>query len=248
MADLHTAKNLTEYREGTVEVLRLVDELLRYTYRATEPIGCSGSQDNEDLLLIPLMEPCPSGSTYVDVGVYGPEDCSNTWKLYQQGWRGLLIEPVPMCWERILKKRPGDFLWPTAAGETNSAGTLNLYGPCSSFDPAWGPPGETRIIEIETLASILSHFPDVRDSCRLCSIDVEGWELQVLTGIDWETFHPDVFVIEYRAFAEPGLRGDDLSGNWIHLLTEHGYREIWRGEFNAIFLCNEREYTPSPDQ
>jgi len=226
--------DLLEIRKRIGQLLQLVDQCQAYVYRAVEEVSTSGSQGAEFRVLERLLSHYQTGS-YVEVGVYGAEDCSNTWGFYQKGWRGLLIEPLHTCWERILKKRPGDYLWPTAAGSYNGAARLNIYGPSSSFREGWGEPGEKRVIEVETLATILSRFPAIRDNCKLCSIDVEGWESNVLAGIDWTTFRPDFFVIEYVTMGTPRCPPTDLSGEWRQILEENNYTEIWHNDLNIIF-------------
>jgi len=51
-------------------------------------------QYGEDALVFSALKPSRRGF-YVDVGAYDPLEGSNTYKLYQRGWRGLTIEPNP---------------------------------------------------------------------------------------------------------------------------------------------------------
>lgn len=83
-------------------------------------------------------------------------------------------------------------------------------------------------------AGFLAKFPTVRDNCRLCSIDVEGSEKEVPGGIDWESFRPEVFCIEYRVY-DPVKLGEDVSANWVGILEAQGYKEVARTQLNVIF-------------
>lgn len=180
------------------------------------------------------------GYTYVDVGAGDPIDCSNTWGLYQTGWRGVLIEPLPSFWYRLLRLRPQDTLLPIAVLNYKGYGRLRACGPCSSMRPDWAIAEHAEtIVEVDTLANILNEYPNIRDNCQLCSIDVEGVEKQVLEGIDWNTFKPIVFIVEYRRFVPEGQKSEDLSHEWEPILTANGYvRCAGRGSNYLYTLSN----------
>lgn len=234
-----TREELQETRRGVERLMKVLVQTEGLQRRTRHQVNCSGSQGGEGKRLLELL-PLGKPGSYVDVGAYSPEECSNTWQFYQAGWRGLLIEPLPSSHVPLLLQRPGDILWPKAAHNYDGVGRLRLCESVSSMNPNWKIQdcGEL-LVETETLGSILARFPKIRDTCRLCSIDVEGLEREVLEGIDFRTFHPDVFIIEYLEFTT-GMKGRDLSGEWAPLLTEHGkYREVWRSNMNAIFLRND---------
>lgn len=183
--------------------------------------------------------PLAPAATYVDVGASHPIECSNTWQYYQAGWRGLLIEPYPQSWYQLLRTRTGDVLEPIAAWNDKGMNIMRLQGTVSSFMPDWDIREQASVVvETETLAEILSRHPNIRDTCKLCSIDTEGSEHLVLEGIDWQTFRPNVFVIEYRSYNPTG-RGIDKSHLIIPILRTHGYVEAERDDLNAIYIKEE---------
>jgi FkbM family methyltransferase len=215
------------------EIGSLLHKLCNYMRRTVVPSGGLEGECGE----VPIIrEHLPPGvATYVDVGAGPAVSCSNTWAFYQEGWDGLLIEPLPTFWYDLLRLRPRDRLCPI--GVTNAKGFRRLRAAdgASSMNPTW-PIAEhaERIVETDTLANILDTYPAIRDSCELCSIDVEGLEREVLEGIDWSTFHPAVFVVEYRKFAE-GELGEDMSGQWEHLLLAQGYSRVGETRLNYIY-------------
>ena len=214
---------------------------LRGCLERTYPgVAREGSQHDEDAIVAELL--AGKTGTYVDVGAGPPVDCSNTWKYYQQGWRGLLIEPLYWYWPSLLHQRPGDMLYDSAVRDYDGYADLRVHGMLSSVLSTWHIGENCKIIvPCERMDTVLSRFPDVRDNCRLCSIDVEGVEGEVLAGIDWNTFRPDVFVIEYRTY-HPDGPGEDMSSQWEHYLTEQGYRLASRNDLNAIYhLSPEHE-------
>lgn len=198
-----------------------------------EPVAIEGSQCEEDTILSHLLG--DGTGSYVDIGAAHPIECSNTWRLYQKGWRGLLVEPNPRSWWGLLKYRPEDYLYPACASNVLSTRLLYEQGHVSSLLDEW--PIERRDLiwsRTEPTQDILDRYPDVRDTCRLCSIDVEGHEREVLQGIDWKRFHPEVFVVEYRWYCSDAI-GRDISGQWAGILANNGYWHFTSTNLNQIW-------------
>ena len=119
-----------------------------------------------------------------------------------------------------------------AVSDASGYARLRICRCLSSLRPDW-PIDEQAVayVETETLAGLLARYPTIRAGCRLCSIDVEGSEPQVLKGNDWTTFHPECLVIEHRQYGT----NLDLSGAWKHLLGEQGYRLRATTTYNQIW-------------
>jgi FkbM family methyltransferase len=202
----------------------------------TRTIVPEGYMDAHGAEIAIIRQHLPKGpATYVDVGAGPAVSSSNTWAFYQEGWRGLLIEPLPTFWYDLLRLRPGDHVSPLAASNVKGIARLRAADGSSSIRPDWSIAEHAEIlVETDTLASILQAYPEVRQACRLCSIDVEGLELEVLEGIDWNSFHPAVFVVEYRKFESDRL-GVDLSSEWEPILLTHGYHRVGKTELNYIY-------------
>ena len=73
----------------------------------TEPLFVSYAQNGEDVILWRALRGVPKGR-YVDVGAYDPDEHSVTKALYERGWRGVNIEPLPDAVARFREVRPGD--------------------------------------------------------------------------------------------------------------------------------------------
>ncbi len=228
--------NLYELEAFTADVgmyQEIVNQFRNTITRTFKPAGKRGSQGNEDIILRELL-PETSG-VYVDIGAAEPVNLSNTWAFYERGWRGLLVEPLFQYWPLILHQRPGDFLYDSAVRNYDGFTMFRIQGTVSSVMPNWNIQDYAKmIVPCETTATLLAKFPAIRDACRLCSIDVEGAEKEVLESIDWTTFHPEVFVVEYIEY-NPHQRGNDISGEWAGLLTDQGYREVVRTDMNIIY-------------
>ena len=207
----------------------------------------AGSISKEDEVLRQLLPKDPI--TYVDIGAGPPVRHSNTWELYQRGGHGLLIEPRPFLWYALLATRPRDRLWPTAVGDFNGLGKLRLCDGASSVDPTWdieeGVP--EIVIEVRPVQAVLDAFPDIRDNCQFCTIDVEGFERRVLRAIDFAKFAPQVICVEYITF-EPfdSTANNDHSQEWAHILTDNGYVEYTRTKQNVIYMRKPQDPPPAP--
>lgn len=210
--------------------LQMLGRMLQRHY----PVATTeGSQYDEDKILAGLL---PGDGIYVDIGASHPKECSNTWRFYERGWRGLLIEPLPDCWPHILLERREDRVCPMAASNRSGFATLRLCQSVSSVRPDWATEATDTIpVRTETLANILLMYRDHDWSkTQLCSIDVEGHEREVLEGIDWVTFTPKVIVIEYRDY-DPEKRGKDVSAKWVDILTPR-YKLHHTNELNQIWV------------
>lgn len=55
-----------------------------------------------------ILLACPRRGRFLDVGAYDAEHCSNTRALWELGWGGVLVEPVPQHAERIRRTYDDD--------------------------------------------------------------------------------------------------------------------------------------------
>ena len=76
-------------------------------------------------------------NTYIDIGGFDPIKFSNTYKLYQKNWSGLIIEPNKDKAKNWKKIRPRDHIVNSAVVEKNykekKAETMKLYTECSKL-------------------------------------------------------------------------------------------------------------------
>jgi hypothetical protein len=194
------------------------------------------SQFDEDQIIAEAL--AQESGIYVDVGGYHPIHHSNTHALYEKGWWGVVIDPMdfgPMYKDL----RPRDTFIAQAAGDKKEVKTIHFCQELTSFDPAWfrlvpqhrldelspnlkGP----RRVQVDTLMGLLEPYPEVIEGCLFCSIDVEGYEKEVLMGIDFEVFHPPLMVLEAATF----LLHEPLHDRWEYLLFDAGYSYLKANE------------------
>jgi FkbM family methyltransferase len=189
-------------RSGRVIVKRLI-EPWRYSTRWSIQ---SYSQEGEDLVLDRIMRNDTPGF-YLDIGAHHPFRFSNTYLFYRKGWSGICIDPLPSARILFEKWRPRDKFIETGVSETPSSTKYYMFDEpaYNTFDAQLSKERvhqglarlvETKTIPTDTLRNILDqHLPE-NNKLVFMSVDVEGYDLQVLKSNDWTKYRPDFIIAE----------------------------------------------------
>ena len=202
------------------------------------------AQNFEDVILQRVFADVARGC-YLDVGASMPIGDSNTYALYEKGWRGVAMEPLPYRqeWEQA---RPEDVFLNAAAGEETGYLTLQVFDEMqqvSSGSPSnvadWQKHGKrpSRSVEVPmfTLDHVIAkHVPG--RALHLLSIDVEGMEHQVLKGLSLNVHRPWVVVVEATV---PGS-AVPAHQEWESLLLNAGYSMTYFDGLNRFYLAQEQ--------
>jgi FkbM family methyltransferase len=202
----------------------------------------SYSQNNEDVLLWRALGHVKDGF-YIDVGANDPVEHSVTKAFYDAGWRGINIEPLPAFHQAFTDQRPRDVNLAIAAG--SSDGSLTLYDVADVN--GWASPDrevaeghraaghEVRelSVPVRTLASVCAEH--VRGEIHFLKVDVEGFEGEVLRGMDFARWRPWVLVVEATL---PGRRETNHE-TWEHLVLGQRYRYAWFDGLNRYYVAEE---------
>jgi FkbM family methyltransferase len=192
------------------------------------------SQQQEERLVREFFGGDGSGY-FVEVGANHPTDGSQTWHLEQIGWTGVLVEPQPDLAAFLVTVRKAAKVFAAACTSPDNAGqamSLHVDGARSALDRERMAPGAKAAYVIavptRTLDSIL-HEADAPSPIDLLSIDVEGHELEVLSGFDFERWRPLLILIE-----------DHVGTLQTHrFLKSRGYRLIRRIGNNGWYVSAE---------
>jgi FkbM family methyltransferase len=177
---------------------------------------------------------------FVEVGANDPQKDSQSWHLEQQGWTGILIEPVPELAAELKRVRKAQ-VFEVACSSPEQAGKvlrLHVAGPFSSFDPNLAVTGmrAERTVEVKvcTLDAVLVEG-GATAPLDLLSVDVEGHELEVLRGFDFARWKPRLILLE-----------DHVSGLDKHrFMRRAGYTLMRRTGLNGWYV--PREAAPRMD-
>ena len=163
----------------------------------------SYAQNAEDVVLRRALGHV-QGGRYIDVGAFDPVVHSVTKQLYDAGWRGLNLEPVPALHAAMVRGRPEDVNLQVAVGAepgtlrfhvVSDTGLSTLRDDVAARHGADGREVQDVEVEVVTLDSLIAaHLPG--EQVHLLKVDVEGAEAAVLAGIDLAVNRPWVLVVE----------------------------------------------------
>ncbi|MEH2483583.1 FkbM family methyltransferase [Nitrobacteraceae bacterium AZCC 2146] len=202
----------------------------------------SYAQNFEDVMLARVFAGRDSGF-YVDVGAADPVNLSVTKWFYDLGWNGLNIEPNRQLFDRLATDRPRDISLDCGVGAIASeAQFFELeVGELSSFDPSVkeyaasnGTSGSTRNVAIFPLTDLLAQHGQGRHIDFL-KIDVEGWEHEVLKGLDLRQYRPTIIVVEATVPESRELSHQE----WEPLVLGANYSFVYFDGVNRFYLANE---------
>jgi FkbM family methyltransferase len=202
----------------------------------------SYAQNREDVLLHRLFGGLREGF-YIDVGANDPVDFSVTKHFYDAGWRGVNVEPLGPCHGRLCAGRPRDVNLNVGLGRTE--GTRTFYElpqrpMLSTFSTdqaaAYRDAGLAvveRAVPVLPLAAVCGAH--VAGPIHFLSVDVEGFEREVLAGADWGRWRPLVVLVEATRpnTAEPS------HADWEPLLLGADYRFAYFDGLNRFYVRAE---------
>jgi len=152
-----------------------------------------------DLIVENIFKSKKNG-TYIDIGCHHPLINNNTYLLYKKGWNGINIDLDLNSIEMFNYFRPTDDNQKIAV--SNNKGIANLYffhnrSAINTLDKNNGI-GARKIkkIKTDTLDNIILKSKIKIREIDFLTIDVEGNELKVLQGLNFEKYKPKVISIE----------------------------------------------------
>ncbi len=203
----------------------------------------SYAQNGEDVVLWRALGDVSDGF-YVDVGAADPIEYSVTRGLYEHGWRGIDVEPLPGFAAALVEDRPRDTVVASAAGSTDGEITFHeVVGTgLSTIGKDEAQAARERGFEVvdvtipmRRLDSILEEHLPAGGTIHVLKIDVEGAEAEVLAGVDLRRWRPWVVVVE----ATRPLSTESTRDSFEELVTGCGYTPTLFDGLNVFYVSDE---------
>lgn len=212
--------------------------------------------DNEqgriDLKILPYLKDIENGF-FVEAGALDGLFMSNTKILEDLGWKGLLIEPSPYAFKKCIENRPKsiiehcalvspEYKYNWVAGDFFFDGQEGLGAWSGIHRNAYGIKSAVKV-PARTLDSILKSHKIIK--IDFLSLDVEGYETEVLEGIDFNNTDISFILIEINI-------NDYSLESMDKYLAQFGYKNLgclsgftkelegWDGSHNDYFYGKSR--------
>ncbi|GHD33732.1 FkbM family methyltransferase [Halioglobus pacificus] len=224
------------------ELNRLIDKLQNEYFCDDIVPQDAYAQEGEDLIVARLNR--NSTGFFVDIGAHHPTRFSNTYKLYERGWRGINIDPLPGGMQAFENLRPKDINLEVAISDNEEPGSLTYY----MFDePAFNSLEERNItdatalgakliaevkVPVMTIESLLGERSGEFEKIDLLTVDVEHHELRILQSFPFHLYKPSNIVVEIKGL---DLLKPDCNPVY-RCLSEQGYRLRSYLYHSAIFV------------
>ena len=180
---------------------------------------------------------------FVEVGANHPTESSQTWHLEQAGWTGVLVEPQPDLATTLRAARKAKVFAAACTSPEQAGASLPLHvdGARSALDRDRMAPGAqaayTMLVPTRTLDSILVEA-EAPAPIDFLSIDVEGHEVEVLSGFTFARWQPSLILIE-----------DHVGSLRTHrTLQRNGYRLVRRLGNNGWYVPAQSATRASPSE
>ena len=207
----------------------------------------SFSQEGEDKFLLEYFKDRLNGF-YIDVGAFHPYRINNTYLLYKKGFRGINIDISATSIDFFDLARPDDVNLNVGASDKFEEKIFFSKKNLSFHNTLSKSLAESHIqtepfkkkysISCKTLDEIIEKTKFSNEIIDFLNIDAEGYDYQVLLGLNLKKYNPEVICIEISPLIDK--KNDNYKDTKIyeHLL-KHGYKLSWKG-FNSFIFTHQK--------
>jgi FkbM family methyltransferase len=198
----------------------------------------SYAQNFEDIILWRALKHVKNGF-YIDIGAWDPVSDSVSLAFYEQGWRGIHVEPLPYYAARLREARPDELVIEAAISdrpgdvtffEIEGTGLSTGVEAHALRHRQWGYACQETSVPSRTLASI---FDEVgHREIHWLKIDVEGMEREVLSSWGASKARPWLLAIESTL---PNLPTESFE-SWEPLVLQRGYEFVYFDGLNRYYV------------
>jgi hypothetical protein len=203
----------------------------------------SYAQNNEDIILWRALKSVKNGF-YIDVGANHPINDSITKLFYENGWRGINIEPVKDMFEKLKEDRPEDINLDCLIGSENKTITFYEIKEDSRLSTTDKRLAENYALENKfTVSESKIKMLSLNEVCfsykvqkiNFLKIDVEGGEGEVLKGFPFDVIKPWIIVVESTLPCSNEL----ADTSWETILLKNNYDFVFFDGLSRYYLDKE---------
>lgn len=205
------------------------------------PRMISYAQNFEDVMLWRALSHVRNGC-YVDVGAQSPDTDSVSRLFYENGWRGVHVEPTPQYANLLRDRRPDEVVLQVAVSD--QPGILQFFiiadTGLSTTDAAMAATYRGQGFQVSDvrvpavpLDTVLDQITD--SEVHWLKIDVEGAEALVIEGWKRGGPRPWVLVIE----STRPISTEQVHSAWEPAVLEHGYEFVYFDGLNRFYISDE---------
>jgi len=202
---------------------------------------------------------CCTNGCFVEIGAYDGESFSNTSGLADAGWRGYYVEPVPDFADKCRirhstnKNVKVDQL---AIANARKSVTMHVAGPLSTADGnmkslfcslEWARSYFSREVEISVEAIPLDEYlreNAIPEGFELLSVDVEGFEWEVLRNFPMGRWKPRMVIIELHDHNDDYLGIRQQCNSLVEYFEDNAYRVIYKDFTNTVYVRKDTAAVP----
>lgn len=194
--------------------------------------------ENEDLILYHVLRE-KKQIFWIDVGCNDPDIGSVTKAFYERGHHGINIDIEKRMMRITEKERPGDINLCVGVGREEGEAFFYSQGDWLGLTTMVesnrrNDAAAAEKVKVTTLQKICEDYVGDRDIAFL-KIDVEGMEKDVLLGMDFEKFRPQILVIEAT------LPCTDIPNyeEWEGIVLDNHYHLAYKRGINRYYVADE---------
>lgn len=209
----------------------------------------SYSQCGEDIIISFLMESVLGIKkiTYLDIGSNHPKDFNNSYFFYKKGITGVSMDANPYFKKLYKEIRPNDKFICAGVGPNDTKSKFYILDPhtLSTFSKNeaenYTKNGTHKLIEavnvkILSIETILKKYFK-KDLPNLLSLDVEGYDFEIINSINFEKWRPAVICAETLTYTTDSSEGKITK--IIDLILKNDYRIYADTYINTVFVDNK---------
>lgn len=202
----------------------------------------SYAQNFEDVILWRALKSVEHGF-YIDIGAQDPVEDSVSLLFYQQGWRGVHVEPTATYAAKMRSARPDEEVIEAAIGTGTGLLTFHEFpgtglstgdrGIAERHAEA-GYSVKEHLVPLVSLQELLDRYAG--REVHWLKIDVEGMELAVLESWGSSAVRPWIVVVESTL----PLSSENSHQKWEPHLKGLGYEFVYFDGLNRFYCSEER--------